>query len=140
MLIAEVMTSHPVSLKDKDTAQQAAAQMRDKDVGDVLVVDGKGKLRGIVTDRDLAVRLVAEGRSPKSVKLGDLCSDQAIATLTVMDGAEQATAMMRERAIRRIPVVDEDDKPVGIVSIGDLARYDDPKSVLAGISKAEPNH
>ncbi|MCA1830835.1 MAG: CBS domain-containing protein, partial [Actinobacteria bacterium] len=92
---------------------------------------------GIVTDRDIAVRAVATGGDPKSMKIGEICSSD-IVTVTPQDDDKKAVRLMRERAVRRLPVVDG-KKAVGVVSIGDLALEKDPSSALADISASPPN-
>jgi CBS domain-containing protein len=136
MLVAEAMTSHPVTLPPSATVARAAAAMRDSDIGDVLVMDRGGALCGIVTDRDIAVRVAAEGRKP-STKLEAVLSEEVV-TVTSMDTLERAVELMRERAVRRLPVVN-DDAVVGVVSLGDLAHELDRDSALADISAAPPN-
>lgn len=138
MLVAEAMTSHPVTVPMSATAARAAAAMRDNDIGDVLVVDRSGRLQGIVTDRDIAVRLAAEGRKP-TAKIKDACSTD-VCTIGPMDGVDNAVEVMRSHALRRLPVVDDDGKPLGVLSLGDAAHYLDPNSALAAISHAPPNH
>jgi CBS domain-containing protein len=110
--------------------------MKERDIGDVIVLDN-GTVCGVVTDRDIVVRAVAENRDPATTKLGDICS-RDLATLTPADSVEDAIELMRERAIRRVPIIDN-GAPVGIVSIGDLAVDRDPQSALADISSAAPN-
>jgi CBS domain-containing protein len=136
MLVAEAMTSHPVTLPPSATVADAAAAMRDSDIGDVLVVDGSGTLCGIVTDRDIAVRVAAEGRK-STTKLKTVLSEE-VATVTTMDPLERAVEVMCERAVRRLPVVN-DGAVVGVISLGDLAHQLDRDSVLADISAAPPN-
>jgi CBS domain-containing protein len=112
--------------------------MRDQQIGDVLVCDEDGSLCGIVTDRDIVVRAVSAGLSLDRTKIGEICSQQ----LVYVDpdaSVEEIVRIMREHAIRRVPVV-HGDKPIGIVSIGDLARLNDPNSALADISAAAPNN
>lgn len=111
--------------------------MRDQDIGDVIVLDDSQELFGVVTDRDLAVRLIAEGRDPAGVTIGEVCS-RDLQTLSVDDSVGDAVRLMSEKAIRRLPVI-EDGRPVGIVSLGDLAATQDPESALADISAAPPN-
>jgi CBS domain-containing protein len=111
-------------------------KMRDHEIGDVLVVDGS-ELVGIVTDRDIAVRVVAEGSDPDSVTLGDVCSGD-LETVTPDDDLGDVIRDMRDRAVRRVPVV-EDGTAVGILSIGDLAVMKDAESLLADISAAPSN-
>lgn len=134
--IADVMTRDPVSVAPDMSAADAARRMRDIGAGDVLVMD-QGRLAGIVTDRDIAVRLVADGRSADT-PVSEICSSDQLATIDSRMSLNDAVELMRERAVRRIPVVD-DGKPVGVVSIGDLALRMDPSSALADIS-AQPSN
>jgi CBS domain-containing protein len=131
--VRDLMTSDPRTLGADDTAVDAAKVMRDADIGPVLVIEG-GEVRGIVTDRDIVIRAVAEDRDPDQVKLGELCSGDVV-TVEAGDDAHQAARLMREHNVRRLPVVDNGE-PVGIVSIGDLAEELDPESALADISAA----
>jgi CBS domain-containing protein len=135
-VVRDVMTSNPASCSTDASAAEAATKMRDNDTGAILVVDGQG-LRGIVTDRDIVVRSVAEGRSPADTKVGEICSSD-VQALEPDQSVDEAVKLMRENAIRRIPVV-EDGTPVGIVSIGDLAIERDAQSALADISAAPGN-
>jgi CBS domain-containing protein len=92
--------------------------MKERGTGTVLIVAG-GRLSGLVTDRDIAIRVLADGRDPATTKIGDICSSE-LAVLGPDDDVDQAARLVRERAVRRIPVVDG-GVPVGVVSIGDLA-------------------
>jgi CBS domain-containing protein len=134
--IRDAMTKTPASLSATSTVADAAHQMRELDIGDVLIEEG-GRLVGIVTDRDLVVRALAEGRDATST-LGDIVSAEVVC-ITPSDSPEDAIRLMRERALRRVPVV-ENGRPVGILSLGDLAAERDPDSVLGEISTAPPNH
>jgi CBS domain-containing protein len=134
--IREVMTPTPVACAATATVAEAARFMRDGDVGDVLV-ERDGAVCGIVTDRDLVVRAIADGRDPNEVTLAEVCSAELTA-LSPTDSVEDAIRLMREKALRRLPVLD-DGTAVGIVSIGDLAEERDPDSALADISAAPPN-
>jgi CBS domain-containing protein len=134
--IRDVMTANPITLQATSSVVDAARTMRDSNIGNVIVVDN-GRICGIVTDRDITVRGVAEGRDVSSLKLRDICS-QEITTLSPTDSVDDAVRLMREKAIRRLPVV-EGGKPVGIVSLGDLAVEKDPHSALGNISAAPPN-
>jgi CBS domain-containing protein len=134
--IHDVMTPHPVALSGTASVHEAARAMRDQDIGDVIVLE-HNQVCGIVTDRDIVVRTVAEARDPASTTLADICS-HALTTVAPTDSVEQAVRLMREKAIRRLPVV-EDGRPVGIVSLGDLAVERDPDSALGEISAASPN-
>lgn len=134
--IRDVMTADPTTLSEDATVADAARRMRDEDIGDVLVVR-EGELTAIVTDRDIAVRVVAEDRSPAETRVGEISSTE-LATLSPDDAVAHAVQIMREKALRRIPVV-ENGRPVGVVAIGDLALERDPDSALADISASEPN-
>ena len=117
MNIREVMTPNPRSVSPSDSIQNAAAIMRDEDAGAVPVVDN-GRAVGIVTDRDIVVRVVAEGGQLNS-PVRDIVSRSLISASPDMSTREAAD-LMSEYQIRRLPVV-ENDRLVGIVSIGDLA-------------------
>ena len=135
--IEEVMTRSPRVLDASATVEEAARCMSTENIGDVIVRDG-GTICGIVTDRDITIRVIAEGRKPGTTKLGDICSRDLV-TLKPADTVDEAVRCMRERAIRRIPVV-QDGEAVGIVSIGDLAIDLDRSSALADVSAAPANH
>ena len=117
MNIREVMTPNPRSVSPSDSIQNAAAIMRDEDAGAVPVVDN-GRAVGIVTDRDIVVRVVAEGGQLNS-PVRDIVSRSLVSASPDMSTREAAD-IMSEYQIRRLPVV-ENDRLVGIVSIGDLA-------------------
>jgi CBS domain-containing protein len=106
-------------------------------VGDVLIVDD-GRLHGVLTDRDIVIRAVATGRDASATSVSEICSDNP-AVVQPDTSAAEAVKALREGKVRRLPVVDGNGHPVGVVSIGDLARDRDPKSVLADISGAPPN-
>jgi CBS domain-containing protein len=135
--VREVMTPNPLAIGGTSTVTEAARVMRDNDIGDVLVLDGS-RLAGILTDRDVVVRGVAADCDPKMTRAGDICS-RVVTTVHPETGVGEAVRLMREHAIRRLPVVDEDGSLVGIVSLGDLAIDIDKPSVLAQISAAPPN-
>jgi CBS domain-containing protein len=134
--IQDVMTTDPITLQASDTVRDAAQAMREADVGDVIVLQGD-KVCGILTDRDIVVRAVADGRDPASVKVADVCSPE-LTCVSAGDSVDDAIRIMRDMSIRRLPVVDG-GRAVGIVTIGDLAVDRDPGSALADISAAPPN-
>ena len=134
--LREIMTQKPVTVQATDTVVAAARSMRDGNIGDVVVVDN-GQIQGILTDRDIVVRALAEGRDPARTTVGEICSRE-LTTLSPNDAIGDAEKTMRARAIRRLPVV-EGGRPVGIVSLGDLAVERSPDSTLGGISAAPPN-
>jgi CBS domain-containing protein len=133
--VRDVMTAEPIVLQQDQSIADAAQAMRDNAVGAVLVVDGD-KLCGLVTDRDLVVRAVAES-APSDSPVGRVVSSDLIA-VGADDEADDAARVMQEHAVRRLPVMD-DGRIVGIVSIGDLAVSRGEDSALADISAAEPN-
>jgi CBS domain-containing protein len=135
--VQEIMTTNPVVCSSGATLSEAATIMRDRDIGDVLIEE-EGRLRGIVTDRDIVVRAVAEGKDVSQVHLGDILSDDLVA-VSATSSVDDALELMRSHALRRMPVVDG-DRVVGIVSLGDLAVERDPNSALSDISAASPNN
>jgi CBS domain-containing protein len=134
--VKDVMTAGPVVLGKDAPLVEAARLMRDQGIGDVIVVEGESA-EGIVTDRDLVIRGVAEGADPSTTRLGQVISSDLVA-VAPDDPTERAIELMRKRAVRRLPVV-EDGRPVGVVSIGDLAVERDAESVLADISEEPPD-
>ena len=135
--IREVMTQSPESVSGDTSVADAAKLMRDQDFGGVLCVDGD-ELSGFLTDRDIAVRVVAEGKDPTSTTVSDVATTN-LHTLSPDDTVEDAIQLVREHNVRRVPVV-EGAKPVGIVSIGDLALERDEDSALADMSGSAPNN
>lgn len=136
--IRDVMTTEPITIPQSASVQDAAQAMRDSDIGDVIVLDDSQQMCGIVTDRDIAIRSVAEGKDPRETLLGAICSRE-VHSLSPEDSVGDAVRLMTESAIRRLPIV-EDGRPVGIVSLGDLAVTQDPESGLADISSAPANN
>ena len=135
--VQEVMTRNPLSLKASSSVMEAARRMRDSNIGDVIVTDESGNVCGIVTDRDLVVRAIASGQDPKNTKIESVCS-RDITVLKPTQTTQEAVKLMKEKAIRRLPVVDGGDI-VGVVSLGDLATHLDERSALGQISAAPAN-
>lgn len=136
--ISDVMTPDPVSMTEDATIHDAAVAMRDRDIGDIVVTKADGQILGILTDRDIVVRGVAEQADPTAMTVAEACSGD-IVTVGPDDAVAAAVKQMEEHAIRRLPVTDNGSL-VGIVSIGDLAVERDPESALADISAAAPNN
>ena len=134
--IRDLMTPNPVVLPGTASVHEAAQAMRDADIGDVIVIENQ-RVCGIVTDRDIVVRTVAEARDPATTTLADICSHPLL-IVSPTDSVEKAVRLMGTYALRRVPVV-EAGQPVGIVSLGDLAVERDPGSALGDISAAPPN-
>jgi CBS domain-containing protein len=132
----DVMHANPITMAPTASVVEAARVMRDANIGSVIVHE-HDQLYGIVTDRDLVVRGLAENPNCAAMMLGDICSGE-ITVLAPTDPVEEAVRLMRDKAIRRLPVV-ENGIPVGIVSLGDLAVQQDPHSALGKISAAPPN-
>ena len=137
LMVKEIMTRDPVRMEVDTTLDRAARVMRDEDIGDVVVFDND-RLVGVVTDRDIVVRAVADDIAPHDTTLGFVVSRDLV-TVTPDATAHDAALLMREKAVRRLLVCD-DKGLVGIVSLGDLAVDIDPDSVLGGISGAAPNN
>jgi CBS domain-containing protein len=136
--VQEIMAHDPVTAETSATLVEVAKAMRDSDTGAVIVTDS-GKVRGIATDRDIVVRAVADGRDAADVRVGDICSGPPV-TLNPQDRIQTAAETMRRHDVRRLPVVGDDGRPMGIVSLGDLAIERDESSALADISAAAPNN
>lgn len=134
--VRDLMAANPIEMDARTTVHEAARRMRDADIGDVLVMEN-GTLCGIVTDRDIVIRGLADREDLTGCTLGDVCSKQLVSVGPDED-ADAAIMRMREKAIRRIAVV-EDGRPAGMLSIGDAAMEKDPRSALADISAAPAN-
>jgi len=134
--VKELMTERLVTLDRDASLAEAARLMRDRGIGDVIVVDGEDA-EGIVTDRDIVIRGVAEGADPETTRLGQVISAELV-SVAPDDPVERAIQLMREKAVRRLPVL-EGGKPVGVLSLGDLAVARDGDSVLADISEEPPD-
>ena len=134
--VKDIMTSNPIVFPASATIAEAAQGMREFDIGDVLV-EADGAVCGIVTDRDIVVRAVADSCAPDAVTVGEICSE-VLVTLAPSDSVDKATQLMRNHALRRVPVI-EDGAAVGIVTLGDLAIERDSGSALAAISASPPN-
>lgn len=134
--VSELMASAPVTVNSGQTVADAARAMREAGIGDVLVMSDS-QLMGLVTDRDIVVRVVADGRDPGNTPVSEICSPDLV-TVRPDDDADLAVRRMRERSVRRMPVVDN-GRPVGVLSIGDMAIELDERSALAGISAEAPN-
>lgn len=135
--VGEFMTTRLVTMDVHETLTAAAQEMRDSAIGDVVVTDGESVV-GIVTDRDITVRGVAESRNPDTTTLDEITSRDLV-TVSQYDDAVAAADLMRTYAVRRLPVLEE-GRLIGLISIGDLAVEREPQSVLADISAGEPNN
>jgi CBS domain-containing protein len=118
--VRELMSSNPRSIESDQPVFEAAKIMRDEDVGLVPVVEGE-RLLGTITDRDLAVRVIAEQKDPSSVKVQEIASTDLV-TVDPQQGLDEALRLMAQHQVRRLPVVEEDGRLVGIVAQADVAR------------------
>ena len=120
--IRDVMTQSPTTCEPSTTVVEAAKVMAKEDVGPIPVVED-GRLVGLVTDRDLVIRVIAEGRDPNSTTIGDIATGD-LATVSPDQSLDEALRIMAQKQVRRIPVV-ENDRIVGIVAQADVARAAD---------------
>ena len=123
--IREVMTSNPCSIDAEKPVAYAAQMMRDEDVGLAPIVEGD-RLVGTLTDRDIAIRVVAEGRDPESTTVREVASTDLV-TVDPQQDLDEAVRLMAQHQVRRIPVVEEDGRLVGVVAQADVARQADDR-------------
>ncbi|WP_031475833.1 CBS domain-containing protein [Streptomyces bicolor] len=135
VFVKDVMTPGVVAVRPDASLVEAAQLMRTQDIGDVVVADGQ-QVVGVLTDRDITVRAVADGADPLTVSVESVCSRNPV-VIGPGERLSVAISLMREHAVRRLPVIEE-GLPVGVVSLGDLAETQDPDSALAEISRAAP--
>ncbi|HEY6961890.1 MAG TPA: CBS domain-containing protein [Gaiellaceae bacterium] len=119
--IKELMTVKPRTVKQGDSIVEAAKLMKGEDTGIAPIVDGD-RLVGVVTDRDIAIRVVAEGKDPQATKVEEIAS-QNLVTIDPQQDLDEALRLMAQHQVRRLPVVEEDGKLVGIVAQADVARH-----------------
>jgi CBS domain-containing protein len=137
--VRDVMTAAPETVTLDTPLTAAARLMADRDIGDVIVIEpGTERVAGIITDRDIAIRAVAEGRNPGSTTVEEIFSRNLVAA-SPADSVGRVIQLMEDLKVRRLPVV-EADRAVGIVSLGDLAVETNVGSSLAEISSAAPDH
>ena len=119
--IREIMTPDAVCIGENETLADAARKMRELDVGALPVCGEDNRLKGMVTDRDIVVRCIADNGDPQTVRAGDLARGKPV-TIGADDPVDEALTMMKEHQIRRLPVIDGHDL-VGIISQADVARH-----------------
>jgi CBS domain-containing protein len=140
MKVSEVMTREVKTIQPDQPVQEAASFMLSADAGSIPVTDGE-RLVGMITDRDIAVRGVAKGHGPDT-PVRDLMSDDVI-SVRLDDDCQDVASKMSEAQVRRLPVIDEQNKLCGIVSLGDLARETDGEGAheaLEGVSQPGGQH
>jgi CBS domain-containing protein len=121
--IRDLMTKNPRTVSPDQPVVDAAKIMRDEDAGVVPIVEGD-HLIGVLTDRDVAIRIVAEGKDPRSTTVRD-CASKDLVTVDPQQDLEEALRLMAKHQVRRLPVVEEDGKLVGIVAQADVAKHGD---------------
>jgi len=122
--VRELMTKDPRTIRPDATAVDAARLMRDEDAG-VAPIAEDDRLVGVVTDRDIAIRVVAEAKDPGSTKVTEIAS-QNVVTIDPQQDLDEALRLMANHQVRRLPVVEEDGKLVGILAQADVARHAEP--------------
>jgi CBS domain-containing protein len=115
----EIMTGRPECIEEDETIQQAAQKMRSLDVGSLPICGGDNRLKGMITDRDIVVKVLADGKDPTQTHASELAQGKPV-TIGADDSAEEALRTMAEYKVRRLPVIDGHEL-VGIISQGDLA-------------------
>lgn len=121
--ISEVMTSNPRTVETSTPVAEAAKQMRSEDVGSLPIMEGD-RVVGMLTDRDIALRVVAEGKDPQTTTAGEIASRELV-TVDPEQGIDEAARLMARHQLRRVPVVEEDGRLVGIVAQADVAQLGD---------------
>jgi CBS domain-containing protein len=125
--VRDAMTSDPRTVTADSYVAEAARVMKDADTGIVPIVDGD-RLVGTITDRDIAIRVVAEGRDPQATKVDEVATRELV-TIDPDQDLEEALRLMAKHQVRRLPVVEEDGRPVGILSQADVAREGDDTEI-----------
>ena len=141
--VRDIMTSNPECLREKDSVVEAARIMKSEDTGVVPIIDDNGKLMGMITDRDIIVRLVADGRNPLDCKINEAMTKH-VRSVDEDATVDEVLSVMRGANVRRVPVCDRSGVVVGIVSMADLATETQEKGkvgdVVQDISEARPNN
>jgi CBS domain-containing protein len=141
--IRDVMTANPVYVSDKDSIRDVARIMAREDTGVVPVCDNSKKIIGMITDRDIVVRLVAEGKDPANAKVNEAMTKN-VRAVKEDSTIDEALNVMKSAEVRRVPVVNARNEIVGIVSMGDIAKENQQRAQIGeavkDISKAPPNH
>jgi CBS domain-containing protein len=137
----EIMTGSPVIVDISTPIRDIARQLADNDIGSVIVCNPDRQLQGMVTDRDLAVGVLAAGLDPESTTAQDLVSGREVVTIGADDSVDEAIRTMKEHAVRRLPVIDG-QQVIGMVSQADLATHGDEKQVgrLVEMISAAPDN
>lgn len=140
MKVSDVMTKNPVCCRLTDTAQEVAKILRDEDIGSVPILSEGGKLEGIITDRDMCCTIIAEGLDPRTTSINNYVTRNPLAC-RADDNLDDCERAMQKNQIRRIPVVDDQQRCVGVVSQADLALREEPQKVKQTVAEiSKPSH
>lgn len=137
----DIMTKDPRIMKVGDSANDIARVLADENIGAVIICNDEQRLQGMVTDRDLAVEVLAKGKDPKSCTASDLVDGREVVTIGADDSIDEAIDTMKSHAVRRLPVIDG-DKVIGIVAQADIAKVASDQQVgrlVETISEAPDN-
>ena len=139
--LKDVMTRGIECLSSDDTIQSAADRMAEKDIGFIAIADSEGHGRGVLTDRDIVVRCLAQHKNPATTSIGD-CMSQHVSALPENADIKEAAELMEKHQIRRVVVVDDQQRCCGVVSLGDLARCLEDHDLCAEVLEkvSEPGH
>lgn len=127
MKAQDIMAKNPRCVTPRTTVQEAARLMKTEDIGALPVIgdESSGRLVGMITDRDITIRVVAEGRNLDATRVEDVMSKSSLAVAKTSDSVEDVMKVMGREQVRRIPIVDDDQKVVGVVSQADVVRKAD---------------
>jgi CBS domain-containing protein len=135
--VKDAMTSNPCTIDSDKTVDYAAKMLKDENVGLAPIVEGQ-RLVGTLTDRDIVVRVVAEGRDPKAVRVSEVASTNLI-TIDPQQDLDEALRLMASHQVRRLPVVEEDGRVVGVLAQADVAHEANEKKVGAMVEEISRN-
>jgi CBS domain-containing protein len=125
--VRDAMTNDPRSVEASTPIVEAARLMKQEDVGVIPIVEGD-RLQGVITDRDIVIRIIAEGKDPQSATVGEAAS-QNVVTIDPQQELDEALRLMAQHQVRRLPVVEEDGRLVGILATADVAQHADEERV-----------
>jgi CBS domain-containing protein len=125
--VRDAMTGDPTGVESSTPIAEVAKRMKQEDVGAIPIIEG-GKLTGIVTDRDITIQVVAAGKDPQSTTAGEVASKNLV-TIDPQQELDEALRLMAQHQVRRLPVVEEDGRLVGMLAQADVARHADEERV-----------
>ncbi|MEG3192551.1 CBS domain-containing protein [Lysobacter sp. D1-1-M9] len=140
MDVRSAMTANPACCSRETPVPQVAQMMIDNDCGEIPVVDERGAPVGVITDRDITTRVVAQGRDPSQCTAGEAMSNQ-VQTVRADSDVQDAYSLMEDAQVRRVPVVDDNDKIVGMFALADLALSGKNRATAQTVREvSEPRH